>query len=79
MWQRRTLTTWTRYQIAYLSSCAATRCFRKPKHLHCGDPRGLTGILQRLECDFIFVYRHHYKKMADEWACKNSNTKLTAT
>ena len=38
----------------------------------------LTAILQSLDCDFVFVHRHHYQKMADEWACKNSNTKLIA-
>ena len=41
-------------------------------------PGSLIAILQSLDCDFIFVYRHHYQKVADEWACKNSNTKLTA-
>ena len=41
-------------------------------------PGGLTAILQSLDCDFIFVSRHHYQRVADEWACKNPNLKLTA-
>ena len=39
---------------------------------------GLTAIVQSPDCDFIFVYRHHYQHVADEWACKNPNLKLTA-
>ena len=31
---------------------------------------GLIAILQSLDCDFIFVYRHHYQHVADEWACR---------
>ena len=34
-------------------------------------PGGLTAILQSLDNDFIFVYRHHYRRVGDEWACKN--------
>ena len=41
-------------------------------------PGGLTPILQSLDCDFIYVYRHNYQLVADEWACKNPNIKLTA-
>ena len=50
-------------------------------------PGGLTSVLQTLaqgtdnpaaDTDFIFVYRHHYQRIAFEWADKNPDVKLTA-
>ena len=41
-------------------------------------PGGLTAILQSLDTDFIFIYRHYYKLFSSEWEDKNLNTKLTA-
>ena len=50
-------------------------------------PGGLTSVLQSLaqgtcnpapDTDFIFVYRHHYQRIAFEWADKNPDAKLIA-
>ena len=49
-------------------------------------PGGLTSVLQSLaqgtgnpvtDTDFIFVCRHHYQRIAFEWADKNPDVKLT--
>ena len=42
-------------------------------------PGGLTSILQTLDTDFIFVYRHEYQKIAFEWADNNLDSRLTSS
>ena len=41
-------------------------------------PGGLAALLQSFDGDFIFVHRHQYLKVADQWASKNLKTKRTA-
>ena len=38
----------------------------------------MTSILQSLDTDFIFVYRHWYTCFANEWEIANLGTKLCA-
>ena len=38
----------------------------------------VTSILQTLEMDLVFMYRHYHLAFGSDWADKNLHTKLTA-